>query len=158
MIVKDLVFLSQHFYTEYPPEQYPEMQRKVNRPYLVIIIEIRDITFAVPLRHHIAHNYSFITNRAERWGVDFSKAVVVSRPDFIESPNRPIMIERNEYDKIIENRKYIQSKFEKFLNKYERAILNNTPLNDPILKYSTLQYFHNELGLGYKILLKNKKQ
>ena len=158
MIIKDLVFLSQNFYNEYPPESYPEMQRKPNRPYLVIIVEVRNLTFAIPLRHHIAHNYSFITNRPERWGLDYSKAVVISRPDFIERPKtRSIMIERSEYDKITENYKNIQKKFECFLDFYEKSVLKGTPLSEPVLKYSSLQYFHNELGITHKLLLKNKK-
>lgn len=156
MVIRDFVFLSQCFYAEYSAELYPEMQRKPDRPYLVIIVEIRDITFAIPLRHHIPHRYSFITNRTERWGLDYSKAVIISRPDFIEKPNRPITINRSEYDRITESKKQIQSEFEHFLNIYERAVLRGTPLSEPVLQFSTLQYFHNELGITHKLLLMKK--
>ena len=156
MITKDFVFLSQRFYDEYSAELYPEIQRKTNRPYLVVIVEIRDITFAIPLRHHIMHRYSFITNRTERWGLDYSKAVIISRPEFIEKPNRPITINQSEYVKITDRKKYIQSKFEQFLNTYERAVLRGTPLVEPVLQYSTLQYFHQELGLTHKLLLNRR--
>ncbi|MCM1221545.1 MAG: hypothetical protein NC548_44415, partial [Lachnospiraceae bacterium] len=64
---------------------------------------------------------------------------------------------RSEYDRITESKKQIQSEFERFLNTYERAVLRGTPLTDPVLRYSTLQYFHQELGLTHKLLLNRRK-
>jgi protein AbiQ len=86
-------FLSNKFFSLYPEDKFPEIERKRNRPYLVIVIMTSIGKFAIPLRHHIGHNYAFFTDFAGRCGLDFTKTIVVSNDDFIYNPPTPIMID-----------------------------------------------------------------
>ena len=55
------IFLSQQFYTDYNSKQFSEIEHKVNRPYIMLLVQIEGVTFAVPFRSHISHKYAFIT-------------------------------------------------------------------------------------------------
>jgi protein AbiQ len=69
-----------------------EIEKKVDRPYSVFVVDINNLTFAIPLRSSIRHDYFFpssnITNAKKREnisngmgnaGLDFSKAVIVEK-------------------------------------------------------------------------------
>ena len=68
------VFLSAKFYKDYPQVKYPEIEQKQMRPYIQVLIDIFDNTFAVPLRSNINHPYVFWTDKSNKCGLDFSKA------------------------------------------------------------------------------------
>jgi protein AbiQ len=142
------VFLSQKFHNDYPLDKYPEFERKPGRPYLVVIIRTKCCgTFAVPLRHHITHNFSFLTDKIRRCGLDYSKAVPLENNDYIQDLGRQVLVEPAEYQIISARYKDIVADFELYLQSYKRAVMNKQPGYLPIRKYSTLQYFHKELGL-----------
>lgn len=157
-MIEKFVLLSKRFYDEYPSELYPEMQQKEKRPYLVVIVTVRDLTFAIPMRHHIAHRFSFITNKPERWGLDYTKSVVITSDDFISDIKRQVLVDENEYYLINENKARILRDFQKYLDYYERAVLRGTPTRDPVICFSALQYFHKELGISYKSLIQKDKK
>ena len=48
--------LSKDFYKAHPHSEYPEMETKENRPYVVLLVNINDIKFAIPLRTNIRHS------------------------------------------------------------------------------------------------------
>ena len=66
------------FYLAYPPEDYPEMEQKHNRPYIQVYVEIKGIQYAIPLRSDIHHPHVLWTDKKNHCGVDFSKAVVIA--------------------------------------------------------------------------------
>ena len=57
------VFLSDEFYKAYPEQTYPEIEKKHNRPYIQIYVEVDGIQFAIPLRSNIYHPYVFWTDK-----------------------------------------------------------------------------------------------
>lgn len=56
------IFLSKQFYTDYAHNLFPEIEYKENRPYLMLLITIDALTYAIPFRSHITHGYSFLTD------------------------------------------------------------------------------------------------
>ena len=48
--------LSKKFYSKYDKKNYPEIERKNDRPYVVILVKIKDNIFAIPFRTNIKHN------------------------------------------------------------------------------------------------------
>ena len=80
--------LSIDFYTDYSSVQYPEIEFKPSRPYVVMVVEIDGNKFALPLRTNIRHDYCYkfkntgrSTNSAT--GIDFTKAVIVNDAKYI---------------------------------------------------------------------------
>jgi len=142
--------LSDKFREKYPTELFPEIEQKDGRPYLVLVLQTRDGIFAIPFRHKIRHRYAFITNREEQWGIDYTKAVVIADESFITTKtrrNQPIEITNSEFFTIKENIKKILLEFNLYIEYYKKLMQNNPNSQNPVLKFSTLQYFHTELGL-----------
>lgn len=76
--------LSGAFYKDYPHSEFPEMEFKLDRPYVVLLLEINSIKFAIPLRTNIKHNYCYKFRTSDRktnssTGIDFTKAVIIKK-------------------------------------------------------------------------------
>lgn len=135
-----LKILSEKFYTTY--SHCKEILKKENRPYACMTIELDGLLFAVPLRHHISHQYAFHT--VGEAGLDYSKSVVISDSDFL-SNDKP-SIENMEFSIIKRNEQKIRYGLSKYIHQYKRAMRHrDNPRNEYILKYSTLKYFEEYL-------------
>lgn len=133
-----LIILSQAFYAKYPKSSYPEILDKDSRPYFYVTLKVEGHFFAVPLRHHIAHPYCFMT--AENAGFDFTKAVVVD--DSANISSKAAWIDSSEWKVIKKNENKIFFEFRKYVRQYKRAAANpNNPRSQRIIRYSSLQYF-----------------
>ena len=91
--------LSSEFYKDYNLSKYPEMEEKINRPFLVMLVELENNKFAIPFRTNIKHNYCYKfanTNRSTTSSIalDFSKAVVINDDKYLGSY---ATIDRKEY-------------------------------------------------------------
>jgi len=140
------IFLSEEFYKTYKENEYPEILHKPTRPYVMLMVKIDNLTFAIPIRSHLRHKFGFITNKETNAGLDYSKAVIILKPEYISDKQR-ITITRQEMLLISNSKELIIKDFKRFLHTYKRKIKNN--LSETLLKYSSLQYFHKELGLCY---------
>lgn len=131
-----IVLLSESFYSSY--SRYSEILKKKNRPYVCLTIRIDDMVYAIPLRHHIHHQYAFFT--VGEAGLDYTKAIPITDPSFISS--QTAWIETEEWTVIKGHENKIRSGFRKYLSRYKRAIKHpEIPVNQTIIKYSALQYF-----------------
>ena len=91
-------FLSDTFFEDYPASRCPEIEQKRNRPYVVVFISVGERTFAIPMRSHIRHPHAFLTDKVNRCGVDYTKAVVITdEARYIDPVNQP-HIRSNEFD------------------------------------------------------------
>lgn len=138
--------LTPSFFNTY--KNCPEIEQKQGRPYYVLLIEWCGYDFAIPLRSHIKHKFSFIADGMEA-GLDFTKAVVIRDKKFI-SPV-PVQIRQHEFNFLKQHERVIKKRFDSYLKMYikkiRRRLLNpSLPLDKECL-YSALQYFHTELGL-----------
>ncbi len=142
--------LSKDFYAKYPPEQYPELEHKQNRPYIVMVVVIDGNKYALPFRTNIRHDYCYKFKKTGRatnssTGIDFTKAVIVNDPALIGAAT---MIDNKEYVELSQKFYFIVGKFKKYLEDYlkYRREGGNEYVRRKYL-YSTLQYFNEELGL-----------
>ena len=46
--IVELRKLSKEFYKAYPRNKFPEMEAKLGRPYVVLLVEINNVKFAIP--------------------------------------------------------------------------------------------------------------
>ncbi len=136
--------LSKEFYKAYPHSEYPEMEAKENRPYVVLLVQINKIQFAIPLRTNIRHSYCYKFKTSDRetkssTGIDFSKAVVISKDSYLGEKTD---INDKEYLELQEKTFFIIKKFKKYVSDYISFKKNGG--NEHIAKrylFSTLKYF-----------------
>lgn len=142
--------LSAEFYKDYASERYPEIENKQDRPYMVLVVKIEKNIFALPLRTNIRHNYGYKFKTSDRetassTGIDYTKAVIINFQKYI---GESASINGKEYIEIDRNAHRIIAGFERYLNGYIRFQKNGgTPYDQKRYRYSTLKYFHIELGL-----------
>lgn len=133
--------LSSKFYADYPNEKYPELMLKEYRPYTQTIITIGDLKFAIPLRSHIPHDNNVLwTNKSERSGLDFTKAVLILDAEYIE--DKKVYIRSQEHKKLLGKEYVVRQKMIKCIEDYKKAKENiNESHNKEYCSYSALQYF-----------------
>ena len=136
--------LSKDFYKDYPHEKYPEMESKLGRPYVVLLVEINSVKFAIPLRTNIRHSYCYKFRTSDRktetvTGIDYSKAVVVSNDAYLGEETD---INDKEYLELQEKVHFIIKKFKKYVDDYIAFKMHGA--NEYVTKryaFSTLKYF-----------------
>ena len=136
--------LSNEFYKAYPHNKFPEMESKLGRPYVVLLIEINGVKFAIPLRTNIRHAFCYKFKTSDRktessTGIDFSKAVVISNESYLGEETD---INDKEYLELQEKAFFIINKFKKYITDYIQFRKNGG--NEYIAKrylFSTLKYF-----------------
>jgi len=146
-----LNYLTAEFYNQYNSYEYPEIENKSNRPYMVMLIQIENNTFAIPFRTNVKHNNCYKFENSSRptdsiTGLDYSKAVIVNNIKFIGVAAR---INDMEYTELDANYHIIIKQFTSFVKNYIRYA--NGTLNEyqsKKYKYTTLKYFHDELGIS----------
>lgn len=122
------------------------------RGFGLVIININNLTFAIPLRSNIKNKASFITKKNHianslGKGLDYSKALLITNPSYILS-KEPFLIPNDEYISITSKENYIIKSFEKYVSKYISAVKNNNThiLSSKIYRFTTLKNYHKELG------------
>lgn len=142
--IVELRKLSKEFYESYPHNQFPEMEAKSGRPYAVLLVEINNLKFAIPLRTNIRHSYCYKFKTSDRetkssTGIDFSKAVVISKDSYLGEQTD---INDKEYLELQEKAFFIIKKFKKYVTDYISFKKNGG--NEYIArryKFSALKYF-----------------
>lgn len=144
-----LQYLSSTFYEDYNSNCYPEIENKNNRPYIVILIKIKNNTFAIPFRTNISHNncYKFKTSSRKTCkitGIDYTKAIIVNNKKYLGAP---ATIDNKEYVELSNNYIFIINQFKKYVNDYIHYCHSNNYYKKRKFQYTTLKYFHKELGI-----------
>lgn len=143
----EFVLLTDDFYKDYDANIYTEILKKDSRPYITFIIKIDNIDYAVPFRTTINHPFGYFTNPPEKCGIDYKKAIVITKPNYIYK-SKDILISQDEYINIRDNEDLIIKGFKNYLKKYKKAIKKlSVKRNYEICKFSSLQYFHNEIKI-----------
>ena len=82
--------------------------------------------------------------------MDYSKIVIVQKKEYLE--NLDAVVDRDEYKETRDNIEYIKKDAQAYIDDYVNQISGNLQKYDEkefqrIYNYSTLQYFHKELGI-----------
>ena len=135
-VIMELIRLSAQFYTQYA--NCKEILTKPSRPYVCITVTINGRLFAIPIRHHIKHKYCFRTGVES--GLDYTKAVVITNPNFIIRGN--VRIDQAEYNMIKGQDKKIEKGMTDYIKIYKKAMqYPNNQHYTSIRACSALQYF-----------------
>ena len=140
----NIVFLTKKFFSDY--KGCNEIRTKEMRPYICVNIVVDGVLWAIPMRSHINHEYVIWTDKANGCGIDFSKAVAVSKPDEYISDEKP-HIRANEFAVLKRlNKHTVIQKMQQYIREYKDAKVHpEIPRNKLLLKFSTLQYFEEYL-------------
>lgn len=156
--------LSSKFYEDYPQKIYEEILSKKDRPYTCLMIQNRGYWISVPFRTEIHHEYAYHFKMSERSkkhhsGLDYTKCVIITKTEYIseESP----VIDQDEYRELVRNIGKVIDSVIQFIDEYVADRKGNKKLHTKEFErryaFSTLRYFHGELGLEEK-KYKNLKQ
>lgn len=148
--------LTKQFYRDYPNPPYKEIIRKSNRPYNCLLVQSSYGYFiCIPYRSYINHKHAFlfknsIRSQRTKSGLDYSKIVIVSNKEYIGSIDA--IVDKDEYNETRMNIEFIKNDAQKYIDDYVNQILGLDMKYDAkefvrVYQYSTLQYFHKELGI-----------
>lgn len=131
----ELRLLSDSFYNTYDPSSCPEILQKSNRAYNIAVFNShKGYYVCVPFRSNITHKYAYRFKKSKRSkynksGVDYKKMIIIRNLDYIDDDNIAV-IDKDEYIDYKTGKQNISEQEAK--RRYE---------------FSSLQYFHKELGL-----------
>lgn len=142
--------LTKKFYRDYPKNKYPELLEKNSRAYNCLLLETNyDYFLCIPFRSSMKHSngykfqYSARSKRCQS-GLDYSKIVIVVDPQYL-SNSHPI-IDGDEYNETAVHIRKISKSAGQYVSSYIKIIKNRSKI--PLrYKFSTLKYFHKELGI-----------
>lgn len=113
------------------------------RGYGIVLIQLNNLRFGIPLRSHISHSACFKTVGTK--GLDFSKAVLLAKDEYVS--DTPFMIPTAEFVKIKDRTHFIQNKFSKYVEKYVQSVKKQDINVLKEYRFSTLRNYHVELGI-----------
>lgn len=111
----------------------------------------------MPYRSEVSHKYAFHFKDSQRAklhksGLDYTKIIIISNKEYIS--DETALIDNDEYVETIHNIEQIKSGALKFVEDYVEHVKGHRLLNTREFNrrygYSTLQYFHKELGVETK--------
>lgn len=137
-------FLTKEFYADY--SSCKEIERKEHRPHIQLTIDVNGVLFCIPMRSNINHPHVLWTDKKNKCGIDFSKAVVITDRDrYLDHLNKPF-IRQNEFDSLRGKEHIIEQKMIKYIRDYKMAKANlSIARNRMLVMCSTLQYFEEYL-------------
>ncbi|MEG0578474.1 MAG: hypothetical protein RR490_01005, partial [Niameybacter sp.] len=139
------VFLTHQFYDDY--KNCIQIEQKQDRPYVQLVVKIDELYFALPFRSNISHEFAFWTDKDNKCGIDYSKAVVIMDSKYIDTEAKP-QIRQNEHASIIGSEHLIEKGFKAYLKTYKKALRKQeVNRNRVICQFSALQYFHDEMRI-----------
>lgn len=148
--------LTQQFYNDFPSPPYTEIMHKERRPYGCLLIQSHYGYFiCIPYRSHIKHKYSYKFKRSVRSqktssGLDYSKIIIIKNNNYIGRADA--VIDQDEYNETRDNIEYIKHDAQQYIDDYVKQMQGKVLKYDKrefqrIYEYSTLKYFHQELGI-----------
>lgn len=148
--------LTPKFYNAYPDPPYSEIIRKDTRPYNCLLIQSQyDYFIAIPYRSNITHKYCYrfrYSKRSQRThsGLDYTKMVIIKESDYLGSVTA--VVDSDEYKETRDKIDYIKKDVQEYITDYieykqEKSLKYNEKSFQRAYGFSTLKYFHRELGI-----------
>ena len=114
----------------------------------ILLVPLRT-NLPIKSRHNIKSGFISPTTNRPNAGLDYTKLIFTNMAD-IKSTN--IIIDREQRKHILENEEKIRKEIIVFINEYKEMINKGVSNNlvKYVYRYTTLQYYHKELGLDIK--------
>lgn len=113
------------------------------RGYGVVMININNLTFGIPLRSNTKHSNCFKFKNDQ--ALDYTKAILIEKDNYIGDV---FLIPGDDYKAIKEKTNHIQLAFNKYVEKYiENVRKGNSSALNRAYRFSTLRNYHEQLGI-----------
>lgn len=143
------------FYKKYSNESQTEILQKNTRAYTCLLFQTHyDYFIAVPFRSEITHKYAYHFKKSKRSrmhksGLDYTKIVIIDKTEYLDT--KDAIVDKDEYNETIQNLEKIKEEALLYVEEYIEQVSASNILKreefDRKYKYSTLKYFHKEMGL-----------
>lgn len=147
--------LTDAFYRVYANASHKEILTKKQRAYNCLLFQSHyDYFICIPYRSEISHKYAFhfsntARSKKHRSGLDYTKIVIIDKMDYIDS--KAAIIDKDEFKETMINLERIKTEALEFVEDYVSHIQGTKMLHnrefDRRYGFSTLKYFHKELGI-----------
>ena len=147
--------LTPMFYEKYLKPSHTEILQKNSRAYNCLLFQTHyDYFIAVPYRSEITHRYAYHfkyskRSRKHKSGLDYTKIVILDKTEYLD--NKDAIIDKDEYNETIKNFETIKKQVLKYVEDYIDYINREKKIEekefDRRYRFSTLKYFHKELGI-----------
>ena len=147
--------LTPMFYNDYLNSSHTEILQKNNRAYNCLLFQTHyNFFIAVPYRSEIAHKYAYHfryskRSRIHKSGLDYTKIIIVGQNEYLDT--KDAVIDNDEYNETIRNFNKIKQEVLEYVEEYMNYVEGRGRISEKEFerryKYSTLKYFHKELGL-----------
>ncbi len=147
--------LTDKFYEIYLNSSYNEILKKKQRAYNCLLFQTHyDYFICIPYRTEIRHEYAFhftttARSKLHRSGLDYSKIVIIANKDYIDS--KDAIIDKDEFKETMVNLERIKKEALEFVEDYVKHVKGIELLHKREFSrrygFSSLKYFHQELGI-----------
>jgi len=149
----EIFTINKSFFIE-NPDLTKEADLKSTRIYLGIVIQINNNNCFIPLETKLKENE--LLARKSQWplpsstrpdaGLNFEKCLIINDLRHLNLIHNP-QIANSQKRGIDNNKKSIRARLNRYIENYIKAYNKDRHLKDYIFKFTTLHYFHKELGL-----------
>ncbi|MBQ9437971.1 MAG: hypothetical protein IJU50_06525 [Lachnospiraceae bacterium] len=147
--------LTQRFYLERPIQEFRDLLRKHERGYSTLLVDTHsDYYICIPFRSEIGHEYAYkfrhsIRSQRSHSGLDYTKICIINDGNYIDE--KPAVVDQDEYREMRDNIETIVDEAVSYINVYIDHVKGISRLNNRQYRkkywYTTLKYFHAELGI-----------
>ena len=147
--------LTDLFYSAYPNPPFKEILIKKRRAYNCLLFQTHYEYFVcIPYRTEIIHPYAFhftttARSRVHKSGLDYSKIVIIAKTEYVDSTDA--IIDKDEFNETMINLERIKKEALDFVEDYVAHVKGIKRLHkrefDRRYSFSSLKYFHKELGI-----------
>ncbi|UBH09795.1 hypothetical protein [Macrococcus armenti] len=146
-----IINLNEELFSENKLNQKEILNNKEgNRPYYYsfkrndyfVCIPMRSNAKSVPLKYKL--DLGDIQPNKPYSAVDTTKSIILSKEQYLESKSKAY-INKETHTFIKDNTEFIEKKFDNLVNDYIN--IKARSLDIPLIQYTSIQYFHNELDL-----------
>lgn len=131
------------------------MLKKQKRAYNCLLFQTHyDYFICIPYRSEISHSCAYLFKKSKRSlrhnsGLDYTKILIINNTDYLDT--KDALIDKDEFNETIVNFEKIKYEALKYVEDYGDHIKKRKPIHSKEFqrkyRFSTLQYFHKELGL-----------
>ncbi|PEU94008.1 hypothetical protein CN972_03645 [Bacillus thuringiensis] len=162
----DYVQIKDAYFTDHEDLKEFLINKEERRLYIGVIVKMDDKNACIPFRSKTPNNgrvaargtFPIPSSTRPEACLDLTKTLIIKEESYLKIlDEKTIKIPETQKKKISENIDQIQQKLDKYLEGYKKAEKSGRISRDALFKFSTLQNYHEELGITKEHKVENEK-
>ncbi|WP_142318761.1 type III toxin-antitoxin system ToxN/AbiQ family toxin [Bacillus cereus] len=162
----DYVQIRDTYFTDHEDLKEFLINKEERRLYVGVIVKIDDQNACIPFRSKTPNNgrvaargtFPIPSSTRPEACLDLTKTLIIKEESYLKIlDEKTIKIPETQKKKISENIDEIQQKLDKYLEGYKKAEKSGRISRDALFKFSTLQNYHEELGITKEYEVEKEK-